>query len=155
MKKVNLSLGQILDLDAELVGQKNPQTGELITPGVLDLELDLVVKYYLEKLVKQTTEQKNLVDKLREDLIKKHGTQNGDSWGISMFTDEVKDETGKVISGVINPAFVTFKEDISKLLEQEAEIVVKELKIEDFVGIKTKTRPKQLFDLLEENEIIA
>ena len=150
MKKVNLTLGQILDLDAELVGQKNIQTGETLAPGLLEMELDLVVKYHLEKLVKQTTEQKTLIDKLREELIKKHGTQNGDSWGISMFVNEVKDEAGKVISGDYNPAFITFNEDFNNLLNQEAEIFIKELSIEDFIGIKTKTRLKQLFNLLED-----
>ena len=81
MKKVTLTLGQVMDLDAELNGIKNQQTGEPVTVGILNLELDLILKYHLEKLLKQTAEQKTLVEKLREELIKKHGTQDGENWG--------------------------------------------------------------------------
>lgn len=152
MKKVTLTLGQVMDLDAELNGIKNQQTGEPVTVGILNLELDLILKYHLEKLLKQTAEQKTLVEKLREELIKKHGTQDGENWGIPLYVNEVKDDSGKIISADMNPTYITFNEDFSKLLEQNVDIKVKELYIEDFAGLKSKDRPKVLFTLLSEEE---
>ena len=145
-----MSLGKALDLDAELNGVKNQQTGEQLVEGLLFQELPLVVKYHLEKVVKQTAEQKIIVDKLREDLIKKHGTQDGENFSIPLYTNEVKDEDGKIISADINPAYVTFNDEFVKLLEQSVDIKIKEFTIEDFKDIKSKDYPKVLLSLLDD-----
>jgi uncharacterized membrane protein YheB (UPF0754 family) len=150
MKTVTLSLGKALDLDAELNGVKNQQTGEQLVEGLLFQELPLVIKYHLEKVVKQTAEQKTLVDKLREDLIKKYGTQDGENFSIPLYTNEVKDEDGKLISADINPAYVTFNNEFIKLLEQSVDIKIKEFTIEDFKDIKSKDYPKVLLSLLDD-----
>ena len=150
MKTVTLSLGKVLDLDAELNGVKNSQTGEQLVEGLLFQELPLIIKYHLEKVVKQTAEQKTLVDKLREDLIKKHGVQDGENFSIPLYTNEVKDEDGKIISADINPAYVTFNDEFVKLLEQSVDIKIKEFTIEDFKDIKSKDYPKVLLSLLDD-----
>ena len=150
MKTVTLSLGKVLDLDAELNGVKNQQTGEQLVEGLLFQELPLVVKYHLEKVVKQTAEQKTLVDKLREDLIKKHGTQDGENFSIPLYTNEVKDEDGKLISADVNPSYVKFNDEFVKLLEQSVDIKIKEFTIEDFKDIKSKDYPKVLLSLLDD-----
>ena len=150
MKTVTLSLGKVLDLDAELNGVKNSQTGEQLVEGLLFQELPLTVKYHLEKVVKQTAEQKIIVDKLREDLIKKHGTQDGENFSIPLCINEVKDEDGKIISADMNPVYVTFNNEFVKLLEQSVDIKVKEFTIEDFKDIKSKDYPKVLLSLLDD-----
>ena len=150
MKTVTLSLGKALDLDAELNGVKNQQTGEQLVEGLLFQELPLVIKYHLEKVVKQTAEQKTLVDKLREDLIKKHGTQDGENFSIPLYTNEVKDEDGKLISADVNPSYVKFNDEFVKLLEQSVDIKIKEFTIEDFKDIKSKDYPKVLLSLLDD-----
>jgi hypothetical protein len=108
------------------------------------------IKYHLEKVVKQTAEQKTIVDKLREDLIKKYGTQDGENFSIPLYTNEVKDEDGKIISADMNPAYVTFNNEFIKLLEQSVDIKIKEFTIEDFKDIKSKDYPKVLLSLLDD-----
>jgi len=153
MKKVTLTLKDVLELDVELTGLINQQTGEVIVEGLLSKELDLVIKYHLEKVAKQTAEQKQHVEKLRENLIKLYGQkEENDGWSLPIYINEVKDEDGRITSAEMNPSYIKFQEDFSKLLNETVDIYVKALTIDEVLsGVKSKSYPKVLFSLLEED----
>jgi hypothetical protein len=48
--KVKLALGEILDLDIELSGFVNPETGEKVLNGLLSQKLSLITKFKLSEL---------------------------------------------------------------------------------------------------------
>lgn len=151
--EISLTLNDVLTLEAELNGLYNIQTGELIAEGLLSKELDLIVKYHLEKVVKQAIEHKTEVDKVREELIKKYGKQEGEAFSLPLYINEVKDEEGKTISAEINPNYVKFEEDFAKLLKEKVTIKIKDLSAEDvYRNIKSKTRLRVLNSLLVDIE---
>lgn len=153
MKTVTLKLAEVLNLEAELAGVQNPQTGEIVVKGLLGAELDLVLKYHLDKIYKQVAEEKKAVDTFRDELIKKYGKEDENkNISIPYQINVKKDENGNVISADINPDFEKFSDDMNKFLETTTEIKIKELSIDAFSGIKLRTTPSTLFSLLEEVE---
>ena len=75
MEKISLKLHEFLTLEAELFGVKNQQTGEVTSKGLLNEKLSLVSKFWLNELGKKVASEKESVEKLREELIKKLGTE--------------------------------------------------------------------------------
>jgi hypothetical protein len=77
MTTTKLKLADVLNLEAEINGFTNPQTNEKIINGLLNEKLSLVAKYWLNDLSKKANEIKVDVDKLRDELIKKYGEDDG------------------------------------------------------------------------------
>ena len=151
MKTVTLKLSEVLNLEAELAGIANQQTGEQLVQGLLGLELDFVLKYHLTKIHTQVLEEKKQVEKFREELIKKFGEEDKDgNFSVPYVINIVKDDKGNAVSADPNPKFEEFSKEFEKFLQETTEIKVKELSVEDFVGIKLKTAPAVLFSLLED-----
>lgn len=148
MKKVTLKLVDILELEAELNGLVDRQTGKATVEGILSKELDLVLKYWLSQLAKKLTKEREAVDALREELIKKYGKEENGAVSIPLYVNEVHDEEGKIVSADVNPDYVKFQEEYSKLLQEEKEIEHKELSLDNFEGIKSKDFPRVLFTLI-------
>ena len=73
MEKVTLKLYEFYNLEAELNGLVNQQTGEKIASGLLSEKLSMVTKYWLSDLAKKIATEKESIEKLKEELIKKHG----------------------------------------------------------------------------------
>ena len=76
MSNIKLKLHEYYSLDSEINGLKNPQTGEVITEGLLAEKLGLVTKYWLTDLSKKVAEEKTSIETMKTDLIKKHGTED-------------------------------------------------------------------------------
>ena len=152
MKKVTVTLNQLLTLEAELAGVYNQSTGEALLKGILDLELDFVLKYHLSKLHTQVLEEKKTVEKFREDLVKKFGEEdeNGNI-SIPYQINVEKNDNGEVVKFDVNPKFEEFNKEFTRFLEEEVELKVKNFSIEDFSGIKLKSAPTVLFSLIEED----
>jgi len=140
MSTINLSLGDIYALEVEISGAKNPQTGEEQIKGLLSHKLSLVTKFKLKEIRDSIAPHKKNVDELREELIKKLGTEDKKAGSISLptFIDKV-DAKGKVVLGEdkapikeLNPKFVEFNQEMEKLLSQTKDISIPALKIEDF-----------------------
>ncbi len=149
MNKVTLKIGEILELEAELNGIVDQQTGKVVLEGLVSKDLKLTTKYWLSDLNEKVAKEKAAVGKLRDELIKKHG--KADEQGninIPMYINEVRDEEGKLTSAEINPDFAKFQEDYAKLLEETVEISHKEFSLEDFEDVKSKEFPKVFFKLL-------
>lgn len=142
MEKKSLKLIQFYNLEAELNGVTNPQTGEKLTKGLLSEKLQLKTKYWLTDLYKKAKEQTDACSALRDELIKKYGTESDK--GVSIL--QTIEEDGK---SVVNPNFVSFQNEFNALLNEEREIEYKELSIEELGSIETEAVYETLFSLLK------
>jgi hypothetical protein len=155
MKAQSLKLFELLNLEAELAGATNPQTGEKILEGLLNQKLPVVTKYHLNILLSNLSAEKKTIDSLRDELIKKHGKEdeNGNI-GISMVieTGELNDK-GEPIKD-INPAYIEFNDEYGELLNQEKEINLPQIKLSDLDKIETKDNYVLIFKhLIEESSV--
>ena len=139
MEKVTLKLHEFYALEAELNGVVNNQTGEVVAKGLLSEKIKLSTKYWLTELGKKVSAEKEAVEKLKEELIKKHGTED-DKGGIAipMYINIVTNEEGEVTSRDVNPKFVEFQNEFNALLQEEKELEYKEFKLSDFESVESE-----------------
>ena len=159
MEKITLKLYEFYNLEAELNGLTNQQTGEKVATGLLSEKLSMVTKYWLSDLAKKIAAEKESIEKLKEELIKKHGTED-DKGGISipMAIDELDsdnlpikdlDKDGNWFTKkVINPAYVEFEKEFNDLLQQEREIEYKPITLADFSNVETSQNYSTFFKLV-------
>ena len=155
MNKTTLTLGEIYTLETELAGAVNQQTGEKTVKGLLNQEISLLQKYWLTDLAEDLSKHKKNVDKLRNDMIQKHGepTENG-GMSISVSVDKLDEEGNPILDGqgnplkVINPKFQEFNDEMEKLFAETKEIEHYPFKIEDF-DFKTDESYSVFFKLLK------
>ncbi len=90
------------------------------------------------------------IEKLKEDLIKKHGEQD-ESGGVSIpvYINIVKNEEGEITSKEINPKYVEFESDFNALLQEEKEIEYKPFKLEEFDSVESESVYNTFFKLIE------
>ena len=139
MEKVTLELHEFYALDAELNGVVNQQTGETVSKGLLAEKIKLTTKYWLSDLSKKVVTEKESVEKLKEELIKKHGeADDNGSVSIPMYVNIVTDEEGEITSREVNPKFVEFQNDFNTLLKESREIEHKEFKLDDFENVESE-----------------
>jgi hypothetical protein len=135
--KVKLTLGEILNLDIELSGYVNPETNEQVLSGLLSQKLSLVTKFKLTELRDLIAPLKKNVDDLKNDIIKSKGEEKDGSVSIPIMIDNE-----------VNPVFIEFQEEYGKLLSEEKELEISELKIEDF-DIITNESYNTLFKIIK------
>jgi len=156
MKNQSLKLFELLNLEAELAGATNNQTGEKIIEGLLNQKLPVVTKYHLNNLVEALATEKKVIDSLRDELIKKHGTEdeNGNI-GISMVIETGElDDKGEPAKD-INPAYIAFNDEYGELLNQEKEISIPTIKLSDLDKIETKDNYILIFKYLIEEPSVG
>ena len=163
MEKISLKLFEFYNLDAELNGLTNQQTGEKIASGLIQEKLSLVTKYWLTELGKKVAAEKAAVEELKNDLIKKYGKED-DKGGISipMVIDEL-DSDGQPIKDldkdgnwftkkVINPDFQSFETEFNNLLQTEKDLEYKAFTLEDFEKVETSENYGTFFKLIKVEE---
>ena len=143
MEKKSLKLAEFYQLEAELNGVVNTQTGEKLVQGILSQKLPLNVKYWLNDLSKRVTEQKQECEKLREELIKKYGEEKDGGVQIPFY---VKDDNG---NDVQNEKLVEFQNEYASLLNEERDLEYKEIKLSDIGNLETEETYDKLFSLLK------
>lgn len=146
MEKKTLKLSEFYQLEAELNGVVNQQTGEKLSQGLLSQKLSLNVKYWLNDMAKKVKEQKDECEALKNELIKKYGEEKDGMIQIAM---TIKGEND---TDVINPAFVSFQNEFQKLLAEERELEYKQLKLSDVGNIETEDSYDLFFSLLNVEE---
>ena len=151
MEKVTLKLHEFYALEAELNGVTNRQTGEILAKGLLNEKIKLTTKYWLHDLSKKVSAEKESVEKLKEELIKKYGTTDTDgNVSIPMYINEVIDEeTKEIVSRDVNPDFVKFQKDFNGLLEEDRELEYKGFKLEEFDNVETDGNYSTFFKLIK------
>ena len=154
MEKITLKLSEFYQLEAELNGVSNQQTGEVLAKGLLSEKIKLTTKYWLHDLNKKVAAEKESVEKLKEELIKKYGKEDEEGRiSIPLYINEVvDDETKEVVSREINPDFVKFQNDFNALLSEERDLEYKSFKLEDFESVETDGVYNTFFKLIKVNE---
>ena len=155
MEKITLKLSEFYQLEAELNGLTNQQTGEVISKGLLSEKIKLTTKYWLHDLNKKVAAEKESVEKLKEELIKKYGTEDKENSAISipvLINEQVDDETKEVVSREVNPDFVKFQNDFNALLGEERELEYHAFKLEEFDGVETEGVYNTFFKLVKVDE---
>jgi hypothetical protein len=153
MEKISLKLYEFYNLDSELNGVVNQQTGEKISAGLLAEKLKLTTKYWLTELGKKVAAEKAGVETLKEELIKKHG--EADETGnisIPMYIDIVKDEEGKIVDGKNNPKFIEFQNEFNALLQEEKELEYKPVNLNELENIESDGNYPTFFKLVVADE---
>ena len=155
MEKITLKLSEFYQLEAELNGLSNQSTGEVISKGLLSEKIKLTTKYWLHDLNKKVAAEKESVEKLKEELIKKYGKEDKENGAISIpvFINEVIDEeTKEVVSREVNPDFVKFQNDFNALLGEERELEYHAFKLEEFESVETDGVYNTFFKLVKVDE---
>jgi hypothetical protein len=159
MEKITLKLFEFYNLDAELNGVVNPQTGAKTSQGLLQEKLPLITKYWLSSLGKAVAAEKTAVEELKNDLIRKYGKEDGQGgFNIPMLIDEL-DENGEVIKRqkedgseinkkVVNPDFQKFETEFNELLQTEKEIEYKGFKLNEFEKVETSENYETFFRMV-------
>ena len=166
MEKITLKLHEFYALESELNGVTNQQTGEVISKGLLSEKIKLTTKYWLTDLNKKVAAEKESVEKLKEELIKKYGKEEDGAISIPMVIDQV-DENGEVVKTkitkedgaeeevpvkVYNPDFISFQNDFNALLSEERELEYHAFKLEDFESVETDGVYNTFFKLIKVDE---
>ena len=149
MEKVTLKLFEFYNLEVELSGTVNQQTGDIISKGLLNEKIKLTTKYWLTDLLKRVTDEKQSVEKIKEDLIKKYGKESEEGVSIPMYIDIEKNEQGEVVSRKANPDFINFQNEFNTLLQEERELEYKPLSLLDFESIESDSNYPTLFKLIK------
>lgn len=145
MQTIELSLGEILTLEAELNGFTNPQTGEQVVKGLLSEKINLKVKYYLHKLADICSSEKKTIDGLREELIKKYGKEADGQISIATFIGEGEEQK-------VNPNFIKFQNEYGELLSEKKEIKYSPINVSDLDGIESSDKLSVIFKLVQDGE---
>jgi len=153
MEKISLKLYEFYNLDSELSGVVNQQTGEKISSGLLAEKLKLTTKYWLTELSKKVAAEKAVVETLKEELIKKHGeTDETGNISIPMYINIVKDENDNIVSGENNPKFIEFQNEFNELLQEEKELEYKTVKLSELENIESDGNYPVFFKLVTVDE---
>jgi hypothetical protein len=144
MEKITLSLNDALALEAELNGIVNQQTQEVLFKGLLSEKMSLKTKYWLTKLSDKLTSEKKTIDTLREELIKKHGTE-GENGTISIVAFDDEDRTKPT------KEYISFVSEINALLAEEKEFEYNPLSLQELEDISSEGRYNLIFKLIKED----
>lgn len=153
MEKISLKLFEFLNLEAEINGLVNQQTGEAISKGLLGEKLNMITKYWITDLNKRLTSEKESINKLRDELIMKYGStdeQGGYQLSPSIRTEDGVDEEGNPkYKTEPNPDFFEFQKEYNDLLNQERELEYKPFNIADFAQVETEGNYQTFFQLVK------
>lgn len=153
MEKVTLKLQEFYSLESELNGVINNQTGEVVAKGLLSEKIKLTTKYWLHDLSKKVLTEKESVEKLKEELIKKYGKEENGRINIPVYINEVvNDETKELTSREVNPDFISFQNDFNSLLQEERELEYHPFKLEEFENVESEGVYNTFFKLVKVGE---
>lgn len=148
MAKLTLKLGQVLQLESEINGFTNPQTGKEVFQGFRKHKLPLKTKYWLSELGDRLATERKSIETLRDEIIQKHGEDDGKGGiQIGVFIEQ-KDENDKVISRELNPKYVEFQEEFNALLNEDKEIEYTPLTMDDLDKVGETTDDYNLLFML-------
>lgn len=153
MEKITLKLYEFYNLEAELNGVTNQQTGETTSKGLLGEKIKMTTKYWLNDLVKRVVTEKEACEALKQELIKKHG--EADEQGnisIPMYINVVTNEEGQTVSREINPKFIEFQNEFNAVLNEDRELEHKGFSLEEFETVESDGKYDTFFKLIKVDE---
>jgi len=137
MKTTKVKFFEALEISAELAGVTKGET--VVIKGLLNEKLPIKTKYWLGRLSDKLEAHKKSVEKLRLELIEKHGEKSKD--GVLSVPFEKK--------GKKNPKFDEFHKEYEELLHEELEIEHAEFYLADFESLETEANYREFLKLLE------
>ena len=151
MEKIKLKLGEVLQLESEINGYVDPKNGEVVFEGFTKQNLSIILKYELSDFSSVLKSERTKVDGLRDELIKKHGEDDGNGGiMVKMYSKEIKDENDVIIGGEYNPKYLEFDKEYGTLLNQEIELEYPEITKDDLKEAgKSKDKYQVLFKLIK------
>lgn len=153
MEKIKLRLGDILQLENEINGYTNPETGKVIYEGFTKQKIRIILKFELGELSEELAKDRKKIEELRNELIKQFGEDDGKGGLIVKMFDEQKDSEGNVVGRKFNENYLKFDEEYSKLLNNEKEIEYPEITKEDLKEAgKSNDDYKVLFKLIKKEK---
>jgi hypothetical protein len=151
MKKQLFKLSELLQLETELLGATNLETNEVLFYGLMNQELSMGVKYWLNELVEVLQKEKKTIDTFKEELFKKYGEEDDKGMlGIPYYieSDEIDADGNPVM--IKNPKAIAFQSEYDELLSQEKTIRVHTFSLDELKTITTKeTYPLVMKHLIE------
>jgi hypothetical protein len=148
MQSQKIKLFEFYNLDVELNGRVNQQTGQKVATGILDEKLTLVAKYWLTQLANTVKAEVSLLDAQRDELIKKYGTEDGEG-GISLAPALVETDESGVEIRKPNPKFIEFNQEFNEFLSIEKDITYAPIKLSDIASIESENNYATLFKFIE------
>ena len=150
MAVTNLTIDQILQLDAEINGFRNQQTDEVVYEGFSKQPLSILLKYELAEFTAKLTAEREKVDGLRNELITTYGEKTEEG-GIQI-SPTIEKKKGKGTEEVKNPKYVEFLSEYQKLLEKTIELEHPTITKDDLKDAgKTKDQYNILFKLISKD----
>jgi len=149
-KETTLTLNEVYELESELNGFSHE--GKKIFDGLLNQKTSFVVKYHLKKLYQLVKVEKDLIDELKNDLIKKYGTEREDGTIViepRVKVSETVDNGEDVEKFVVNQKFLEFQKEFNNILEQSKTIEHHAFVIDDFSNIETDDNYTVFYKLLD------
>jgi hypothetical protein len=149
MNKKTLTLGEIRQLGDEINGLLNKENGSVIYEGFLNQKISVLLKYELTDLSEFLEKEKSKIESIKDELILKYGVQDDRGTKLEMWLID-KDDEGKIISKKLNPKYIEFDEEMSKLMMVEKEIEYPDITKDDLKNIgETKDNYQVLFKLIK------
>ena len=153
MEKISLKLSEFYQLDTELNGQVNQQTGEKVSTGLLNEKVKLTTKYWLTDLAKKVASEKEAIEKVRTELIQKFGdTDEQGNVSIPFYINEIANEEGQIISREINPKMIEFQNEFDSLLNETRDLEYKGFKLDELESVESTDNYAVFFKLIKVDE---
>lgn len=150
MEKIILKLYEFYALDYELNGLVNQETKVKLSKGLLNEKLSLVTKYWLSSLAKTVAAEKTAIEELKNEIIKKYGTELPDgNVTIPVMITETDEQGNK--KEVVNPKYEEFDKEFGTLLQTEKEIEYKPISLKELSELKTDEYYPVIFKLVKED----
>jgi hypothetical protein len=150
MEKITLTLADVLDLEGEINGLINNETGQVIYEGFRKQNLNIILKYDINTFGEVLKNEVKSIDAIRDELVIKYGKEKDGTIMVSMYEEE-KDEEGNVISKKYAKNFIEFNNEFNTLLTSKTkEFDVPTITKEDLKNAgQTKDDYRVLFKLIK------
>lgn len=150
MEKFTLTLADVLDLEGEINGLVNNETGQVIYEGFRKQNLNIILKYDINTFGELLKNEVKSIDTIRDELVMKYGKEKDGTIVVTMY-DEVKDDEGNVISRKYSKNFIDFNNEFNTLLTSKTkEFDVPTITKEDLKNAgQTKDDYRVLFKLIK------
>ena len=151
-KSTLLEIGEILQLESEINGFTNQQTGEKVYEGFLKQNLSIILKYELTELSEELSKERKRIETVRDELIQKLGEADENGGIIVRMFVDVKDEEGNVVGKKYTENYIEFDNQYGELMKSTKEISHPEITKEDLKKAgDTKDDYKILFKLIKKD----
>jgi hypothetical protein len=150
MENYTLTLGEILDLEIEINGLINNETGEVVFEGFRKQNLNILLKYDISEFGDKLKNEVKLVNEIRDELVRKHGKDEDGKIFVQMY-DVEKDDKGNIISQKFTQSFIDFQTEYNTLLDSKTkEFQVPTITKEDLKNAgQTKDDYRVLFKVIK------